>query len=232
MKEITKEEYKVGIINSIKDKYPQLRQKSKTVTFAAQYGGTYHTFMNSGFNEEEAKSIEANYHELYKESDAYKAKRLEECSKQGYTDVAFGLRVRTPLLSQVIWGSDHIPYAAHEESRTVGNAMGQSYGLLNNRAMNNFMLKVWNSEYATDILPIAAIHDASYYLVKKDPEVVHFLNTYLIEEYNRVDLPEIEHDKVGLGGEVDIFYPSWANPITIKKDCSLAEIEDILNSLS
>lgn len=32
--EITPEEYNVGVINSIKHKYPELRQASKPVTFA------------------------------------------------------------------------------------------------------------------------------------------------------------------------------------------------------
>lgn len=194
------------------------------------YAGTYHTLMtNCGFSEEEAKSIETNYHELYKESDKWKAGRLDQCAKDGYATVAFGLRVRTPILKQVLWGNSKTPYKAHEEARTVGNAMSQSYGLMNNRAVNAFMEKVWASPYKEEILPIAQIHDASYYLVKKDPEILEWLNIELVKEYNWNDLPEIFHKEVGLGGEVSVFYPTWAEEISIPNEASLEEIRTTLN---
>lgn len=57
-------------------------------------------------------------------------------------EVAFGLRVRTPLLKQVVFGARGMPYEAAAEGRTAGNALGQSYGLLNNRAAVAFMKRV------------------------------------------------------------------------------------------
>ena len=42
-KSITKEEYIAGVINSIADKYPELRRRSKAPTFALQYMGTAYT---------------------------------------------------------------------------------------------------------------------------------------------------------------------------------------------
>jgi hypothetical protein len=57
-------------------------------------------------------------------SDQYVADRLLQASKDGYVEVAFGLRVRTPLLSQVVWGSSRVPFEAQAEGRTAGNAMG------------------------------------------------------------------------------------------------------------
>ena len=206
-------------VNTIKEKHAQLRQDSKSPTFLLTYGGTYHGMMNNlGWSEDMAKRIETNYHELYKVSDEYVARRLEQASKDGYVDVAFGLRVRTPLLKQVIFGSSRMPYEAAAEGRTAGNALGQSYGLLNNRAANEFMQKVWNSSYRYDVLPVALIHDAIYLLVRDDVRVVEWVNRELIKSMQWQELPEIQHPTVKLGAALDIFWPDWSHPITLPND--------------
>jgi DNA polymerase I len=208
-------------VNSIKKSHPELRQESKTPTFALTYQGTFHTLMsNLGWSEEKAKQIEASYHELYKVSDQYVQAKLAQASKDGYVTVAFGLRVRTPLLSQVIFGADKMPYEAAAEGRTAGNALGQSYGLLNNRAAMEFMQKVWASPYRLDIRPVALIHDAIYILVKDDVDVVHWANRELIASMRWQELPEIKHPTVKLGAALDIFWPSWANPTTLPNDAT------------
>lgn len=211
----------VESINSMKKKYPELRQDSKGPTFALTYQGTRHTLVNNlGFTPELAKAIEANYHELYKESDEYIQQRLEQASKDGYVDVAFGLRVRTPLLGQTIFGGPKMPYEAAAEGRTAGNALGQSYGLLNNRAACEFMNKVWNSPYRLKVLPIALIHDAIYLLIKDELEVVTWVNQELIKCMQWQELPEIQHDRVKLGAELDVFYKGWHQAITLPNNAS------------
>jgi DNA polymerase-1 len=209
-------------VNTIKDQFSALRQDSKAPTFALTYQGTAFTLMNNlGWSKEKAESVESNYHELYKVSDAYVQTRLEQASKDGYVEVAFGLRVRTPLLSQVMWGKGYrIPYEAQAEGRTAGNALGQSYGLLNNRAAVAFMKKVWASKYRLDILPVALIHDAIYLLIKDDPEVVTWANQALIQEMRWQELPEIQHPTVKLGAALDLFWPNWSNAITLPNDAS------------
>lgn len=150
----------VQAVNDSMKQYKKERQASKPITFACTYGGSYLTLMNScGFTEDKAKQIESNYHELYKESDEWAKAKLETCSRQGYIDVAFGLRIRTPLVGRTVIGSSKTPNMASAEARSVANAFsGQSYGLLTNRALNEFMERVWNSEYKHDILPVATIH--------------------------------------------------------------------------
>jgi len=213
-------------VNSIKDQYPDLRQDSKAPTFLLTYGGTYHGMMaNLGWPEEKAKAIEANYHELYKVSDEYVQKRLEQASKDGYVEVAFGLRVRTPLLKQVVFGGSKMPYEAAAEGRTAGNAMGQSYGLLNNRAAVEFMQKVWASPYCYDIKPVALIHDAIYIVVKDDLETIAWANRELVKSMQWQELPEIQHPTVKLGANLDIYWPDWAHPITLPNN---ADEETIL----
>jgi DNA polymerase-1 len=203
-------------VNTIKKKYPHLRQDSKAPTFLLTYGGTYHGMMsNLGWTEEKSKAIEKGYHDLYQVSDAYVQERLKQASIDGYVEVAFGLRVRTPLLKQVIYGTRGMPYEASAEGRTAGNALGQSYGLLNNRAAVDFMRKVWASKYRYDIKPVALIHDAIYILIRNDVEVVEFANRELIKSMQWQELPEIQHPTVKLGAALDIFYPDWAHAITL-----------------
>lgn len=221
----------VESINSIKKKYPHLRQASKTVTFALTYGGTAHTLTNnSGIPPDEAKQIESRYHELYKASDEFIQARLQQASKDGYVTVAFGLRVRTPLLKQVIFKGAKMPYEAAAEGRTAGNAMGQSYGLLNNRAAVEFMQKVWASKYRYDIKPVALIHDAIYILIRDDVEVVEWANRELIKSMQWQELPEIQHPTVKLGAAIDIFWPNWANAITLPNNADKKAIRELCDA--
>ena len=215
-------------VNSIKKTHPELRQESKEPTFALTYQGTAHTLMtNLGWSEEKAKSVESNYHKLYKVSDQYVQDRLAQASKDGYVEVAFGLRVRTPLLAQVMWGTGRVPYEAQAEGRTAGNALGQSYGLLNNRAAVAFMKKVWKSPYRYDIKPVALVHDAIYLVIKDDLHVVDWVNRHLIQEMRWQELPEIQHDTVKLGAALDIFWPDWSNAITLPNDSTKEVIKEL-----
>ena len=208
--------YNVARIDYIKDAHKPLRQKSKTVSFALQYAGTETTLVrNSGFSLEEARKVVQNYHNLYKTSTEYKLNKLHLATKTGYVVGAFGLKIRTPLLKQVILGTKKTPTAAAAESRTAGNAIFQSWCLLNNRAGSEFMTKVRESKFKHSIKPCAQIHDAQYYLIKEDMEALLFTNEHLVKAVNWNDHPDIYHSDVGLGGEVSIFYPTWANEIMI-----------------
>ena len=208
----------VSGINSIAKAFKKLRQLSKAPTFLLTYGGTYHGLMkNCGFSEETAKAIEAKYHELYVVSDQWVQDKLIEASKVGYVTVAFGLKLRTPLLERVVLNNSKTPYEAKAEGRTAGNALGQSYGLLNCRAANEFMQRVRASKYRLDIKLCAQIHDAIYLLIHNELEIVEWVNKNLTECMAWQELPELQHDEVKLHGELDIFYPSWAEALTIKQ---------------
>lgn len=203
-------------INSIAKKYPGERQESKVPTFALTYAGTFNTLMNKcGFSIEKAKTIEKRYHDLYKVSDAWVEARLNEASRTGYVTAAFGLRVRTPLLAQVIRGNSKTPYEAEAEGRSAGNALGQSWCLLNSRAGSEFMGKVRRSNFRTDIRPCAQIHDAGYFLIRDDIAAVQYTNEHLVKAVSWQDHPAIWHDKVKLSGSLSLFFPSWAEEIEL-----------------
>ena len=219
----------VESINSIKEKYEKLRGLSKAPSFALQYGGQYFTLMNNcGFDEATAKAIEANYHKMYTVSDQWVADKIAIAEKQGYIDTAFGLRIRTPIVGKSVLNTSKTPFQASAEARSVGNAIsGQSYGLLTNRAMNAIMEKVWNSQYRTDILPIAMIHDAVYFIIRDDIRIIEWLNDNLIKEMQWQELPELQHPDVKLGAELDLF-PSWDKPITLPNGVNQSEIRSIV----
>lgn len=182
---------------------------------------------NLGWPMEKAQAIEKGYHDLYQESDAYIQRRLHQAAKDGYVEVAFGLRVRTPLLKQVMFGQAGMPFEAAAEGRTAGNAMGQAYGLLNNRAAVAFMKAVWASEYRLDIKPVALIHDSIYVIVKDDIAIVEWVNRELIKAMKWQELPEIQHPTVKLGANLDIYWPSWANVVTLPNNASQKEIKEL-----
>lgn len=187
---------------------------------------------NLGWSEEKAKRIEKAYHDMYYVSDEWVAEKLQQACKDGYITTAFGLRVRTPILEQTILKTSVTPFAAEAEGRTAGNALGQGWCLLNNRAANEFMDIVRNSEYANDIKICAQIHDAIYIMWKNNLGTTKFVNDNLIRCMEWQDDPLIAHDTVKIGAELDIFYPNWANPITLKNGLTIDGIYETVKEKS
>lgn len=224
----------VSSINSIAVKYPKERQDSKAPTFALTYGGTNHALMaQCGLSKDQALDVEAKYHQLYAHSDRWVEQKIEGARKDGYITAAFGLRVRTPLLHQTLKTDRHTPYAAMAEGRTAGNALGQSWGLLNNRAASAFMKKVRSRPNMRDAIRICCqIHDAQYYLVKAHPTVLAWFNTALTHEVKWQAHPDIYHDDVKLSGSVSIFYPTWAEEHSIPNNATLQDIRRIGEEIS
>ena len=220
----------VDSVNQLADKshkYHALRNKSKAPSFALQYQGTWATLMkNCGFSKEEAQETEANFHALYAVSGEWVKARIKQACEDGYSEAAFGLRIRTPLLARSVLDTSRTLREAEAEGRTLGNAIsGQSYGLLTNRAVNEFMERVWASPFANDILPCALIHDAIYVLVRNNPAAVKFVNDNLIECMAWKGLPEISDPRIPLPAELDLYYPNWAKPITLPNGLQEAEIK-------
>lgn len=222
-------EHNVSRINSIKDKYKSLRQLSKSPTFALTYSGTWRTLVqNCGLSEESAKTIEERYHKLYKVSDAWVNNKIQEACKNGYVTCAFGLRVRTPILKQSILNLKNTPKEASSEKRTAGNALGQSWCLLNVRAGIEFNNRVRTSKYKDVIKPVGSIHDAQYFLIKNSIDVLLWVNKYLVKAVQWQEHPDIAHDKVKLGGELSLFHPDWAHELVIPNSCTKEQLLNLI----
>jgi DNA polymerase I len=214
-------------VNSIANDFDSIRSDAKPVHFALQYLGTWATLVNNcGFSSDEAKMIEARYKDLYKVSFDWVDTRIEEASLRGYATGAFGLRIRAPLLNQVILGNTRTPTEAAAESRTLGNAIsGQSYCLLNGRASAEFMQRVRASEFKHDIWLCAHIHDAIYLYIKDSFEVIKWVNDNLIDCMKWQELPELHHDKIKLSSQLDIGYPNWSKCFTLDNHLTEEEIK-------
>ncbi len=182
---------------------------------------------NLGWSEEKAKRIENNFKELYSESIAWVNDKLIQASKNGYITGAFGLRLRTPVLAKSILNTKSTPYQASKEGRTAGNALGQSYGLLTNRAAREFMDRVRVSKYKYDIKLCAMIHDAIYLMVRQDLDIITWVNKNLTECMAWQSLPELQHDEVKIHANLDIFYPSWKYNIELPADASRETIKQL-----
>lgn len=217
----------VESINSIEKKYKSLRQDSKAPTFAMTYQGTPITLQNNcGFSAEKANKIYDRYQEMYAVSVKWVDDQLEEATDTGYVTVAFGLRVRTPLLKQVIRGTSKTPYEAEAEGRSAGNAMGQSYCMLNSRAGSEFMEKVRSSKFALDIRPSAQIHDAQYFIARDNMETILYTNEHLVKAVEWQEDPAIAHPDVKLGGELSIFYPDWSKELELPNHATKEIVEE------
>ena len=216
----------VESINSIQDKYPELRGSSKPKTFALQYFGTIGTLMNrGGLSKALATQVYNNYHKLYKVSDDWIDDILNKAHATGYIEGAFGLKVRTPILARTPVNLKKKPYMAEAERRSAGNAKTQSYGLLNNRAAIEFSEQVAVSPYRDDILISSLIHDAIYCLCRNKPAVVKWANDNLVECMRWQELPELQHDIVKLGAELDLYWPAWKDALTLPNDIDIDEIK-------
>jgi DNA polymerase-1 len=209
-------------INSIENKYPEIRQASKEPTFLLTYGGTYHGLMkNVGMKEADAKAIEKNYHKLYKVSDKWVNNALKKASISGYITVAFGLRVRTPILNITKYSANRMPSKAKAEARTAGNALGQSYCMLTVRAALEFFNRVIKSEYKYDIKLCNTVHDAIYLYSKNTLGCVKWINDNLIECMQWDELEELKHDELKLEAKLEVCRSNWSNPIKINNNASM-----------
>lgn len=218
----------VKSINSIKTKYKVFRQKSKAVSFALQYGGTYMTLMNnSGFSEDEAKRIETRYHKLYKVADTWVQNLIEEAKNIGYIPLAFGGRIRTPLLAKTVGKGKSTPFAVKAEGRSAGNAATQSYCILTMRAFNEFMERVWKSPYKYSILPSGTVHDSIYLVIHDSAEILKWVNDNLIDCMAWQELDELKHPTVKISSSLEVYWPSWAHTIEIPNKASKNEIKSI-----
>lgn len=218
----------VESINSIKYKYPELRDLSKVPTFTLTYQGGWRSLMQQmGWTAERAQEVEARFHNLYKESTQWVDGKLNEAIQTGYVTLAFGGRLHTPVL----YKSDvrrKSAFMLREERKSAGNALGQSYGLLTSRAGLAFMEKVWaNPDLCNKIFPISFIHDFLGFIWIDEPEVTEFVNRELTTEMKWQELEDIKHPTVGLSGDLELFYPTWNEPHKLENDATLADVIEL-----
>ena len=218
----------VHSINSIQAKYPELRRRSKGPTFALQYMGTAYTLhKRTGFSMEQATKIEKAFHELYKVSQEFNEKNKQFMEEHGYVECAFGLKLRTPIISQCVLGNSKTPHEADKEARSANNAITQSWGMLLNRAMNATNERIEKAGHSMNILPCNMIHDAGYFLVREEATCVGFLNNILIEEMEWNDDDAIRSKDVPMKASLEVG-KSWDTLIPLNNNATIEEIRNEL----
>ena len=162
-------------INRVKEEAPDLRNMAKGPSFAMQYGCAAPKLQKMlKCTMDKAQDIFESYHKLYSGLGDY-AKRNEKFALvNGYVELAFGLKIQTPRINSKDGG------IKSAEVRSASNAATQSYGMLMNRAFIELDNRLEYSKYQEDIIVINTIHDAVYYLVKNDPEVIQWLIIILL----------------------------------------------------
>jgi DNA polymerase-1 len=215
----------VDSINSIKEKYGFLRDKSKGPTFTLTYDGTWVSLhKDSGFTVSEAQRIEAAWHVMYAEADEYIKGRLEEAADKGYLEVAFGLRVHCYGITRALLNSRNTPYLIQKYLKTLSNAIGQSYGQLNTDAAYKFLVRIYDAGLQHRVHLIGLIHDAIYVHWEDDDELTVWVNSNLTEcMADTSQHKELQH-VIKLGAELDLFEESWATPHTLPLNLTVADI--------
>lgn len=216
----------VESINSIQDKYADIRTRSKRPTFSLTYDGTWVTLhKDAGFTVEEAKRIEKAWHDMYSEADAYVKARMLEAADKGYLEVAFGLRIYCYGLTRALLNSKNTPYLIQKQIKTLGNAIGQSYGMLNTDAATKFLLRVYDAGLQNDVLLTGQVHDAIYPMWRDKPEITAWVNNNLVECMADIsEHPVLKHE-IKLGANLDWFVESWAKHVTLPSHIEPEEVE-------
>ena len=223
------------IVNGLKEKYKDIRQKYKSATFGLQYGCSAHGLVKVfGFTEEEAKSIYDGYHNLYKVTDEYKKQKLYEAGTRGYCVLAYDNKLKTPALQASILGSSVTPQRVSDEMRTAGNAMIQSYGMLTSFAM----LRLWKDIIENNMLDkvriVNQIHDAIYCMCRNDWNTLEWLNRHLVSamvnEKDDVLCTAEDTTGIGLAADMMIYYPSWAHELELPNNIEIPELKKLIKS--
>ena len=212
----------------IKKEYGEVRGKSKGPSFAMQYGcgpGKIQQLLKC--TKGKADQVYSAFHNLYSGLAEFGQKNKIQGMTNGFVTGAFGLRLRTPKLKSHKSGTRESTEVG-SEARSASNMVTQSWGMLMNRAFIEFNNRLEKSPYINKVRLINTIHDATYLLVKAEPEVMHWVNINLIE---CMEWQEglIKSDEVKIGAELD-FGLDWAHQETLHNRASIEEIKEFLNT--
>ena len=210
---ISREEYRVGVINSVKYKYPKQRQGGKAYTFGFSYGAGPQKYGEELYN---------NYWKLYSGVKKYSEEKIEEARENGYLVSKFsGLRVWLPAIESIN------EYIRAKEERVAVNFTIQSGNFLTLRAINTLQKRIESMGLTNDVKIINTVHDSIVLVIREDPKLIELINKELIsamcDGYDK-DAP------VPLEAEMDIG-KNLVDTITLPNNCSEEHIEEVLKEL-
>lgn len=175
-----------------------------------------------------AEQVYSAFHTLYSGLAEFGQKNKIQGMTNGYVTGAFGLRLRTPKLKAHKSGTRESNEVG-SEARSASNMVTQSWGMLMNRAFIEFNIRLESSPYASRVRLINTIHDATYILVKAEPDVIHWVNKNLIECMEWQD-GIIKSDEVKIGAELDLGL-DWAHQETLSNNASIEDIKYFVEAI-
>ena len=216
-KEIDRETYRINVINSIKKKYPEIRQKGKSYTFGMSYGASEHLV---------GKEIYEAYWTLYKVTKEYQDGIIKQAEKQGYLISRYsGLRLLIPDIKS--WSSQ----IKEKAQRVATNFNIQSGNILTLYAIVCFQKKIEEAGLINEVKIVNTIHDSILLYIKLNPKIIKFVNDNLIKcmigNYNN---SLYEEPIVKLEAELDLGY-NYKENITLSNNINEKEIEKYLKEL-
>ena len=96
--------------------------------------------------------------------------------------------------------------------------------------MNAVLNRIDAAGLSEKVYPVAAIHDACYYMIKNDANLLYEFNKIVVEEASWQDDIAIYDEQVKLSGELDLFYPNWAEGKIIPDAESCEEMCKVLEN--
>jgi DNA polymerase-1 len=144
-------------LEHVKDKYPDERNKGKTINFSLNYGMRAPLLAKRlGVTKEEAQRYIDGYFETYPGVKAWMDATVTECSKKGYVRTLLGRRRRLPAL-QLMQTEDNFGLMKHAENQAVNSPIQGSVADMVKVAMNNIVSDLWLKEHETHLL--LQVHD-------------------------------------------------------------------------
>jgi hypothetical protein len=194
----------------------ELRQLSKGITFGCSYGAYPPKIANQiKCSLEEAKQVFDAYHnEMYPEITKYREEYVSPTAEL-YKAIHLGMGC--------ILKTDNVS----DDIRTIVNATVQFWSILTLLSINKMHHLIDKKGYQNDIYTISTIYDSVYYVVRKDPIIIKWLNDNLIE---CMDTDFMENQLVKNEAESEIS-DSWANMISIPNNASIKEIEEVIKQI-
>jgi len=161
-----------------------------------------------------------SYWDLYKEIKWFNNEAVMEAKKTGYvTSECTGLRLKVPFLNS------RDEYRQEKEKRVIGNFKIQSFNFLTLRALNRMQKWIESEGLQQVVLIVNQIHDAIYFRIRNDSELIKLVNDKLIEV---MCIPYRDDMPIPLEAELDIGF-NWKDMVTLPNNCDVAKIDELVD---
>lgn len=198
------------------DALKAIRQRGKNVTFGLSYGAyPPKVAATLKISLPAATAIFDNYHTvLYPGVTDYRENYVLPAAKEtGKIHLGLGCYLRTNN--------------ADADIRTLTNATCQFWSILTLLTINKLHKLIDRDGYTNDIQCISTIYDSIYFIVRKDPVIIKWLNDHLIRLMTQ---DFMENQTIHNTAESEIGN-NWKDLHKIHNGASIEEIQSVLDSL-